>query len=228
MILRLLIFFTSLGNQPMAMNKKIFLLSLISLLLLAFIISCNKSSPAKPTGNWNVMHALSDTFYIRGLLDTFWLYTGNSHADECQQAGVVCSSFTIFGPNYSLLAAQINLTDSSTIVSDSVILSWAGKTFYARTDTTQHQPNTFTLSYPDTLGRTLSSDYVPFNTSSKLVVNSVSYDGLSTHYLDSLTPYKMYRLQGTITCKMAHFNDSVAHNFTQGVFSINVLANVAR
>ncbi len=205
------------------MQKKTLSIAVLSLCIIFWTVSCKKNS-AKPVTNGNVAHALSDSFYIRALLDTTWIYTGNSNKDECESSGGVCSSFLIYGQHGSLLTAGFTLIDSAhPAPKDTTILSWVGKTFTTRSDTASLHAYTFVFSYPDTLGRTLSSDYVPNNTGATFTVNSVVYDGPSVQTLDSITPYKMYKVMGTFNCKVAHLSDTIMHSVTRGMYAINVI-----
>lgn len=206
------------------MRNKTLALAAIFFIVLATITSCKKSSKA-PVANSNTPHALSDPYYIRALLDTTWIYVGNDHGDECSSTGSLCSSFLIFGGNYLIWTAQINLIDSAhPAPKDSVILGWAGKTFVTANDASVSHPYLFTFSYPDTVGHTLSSNYVINNTGAKMTINSVVYNGLSPDETDSAgNPLKWYLVNGTLNCKVTHFGDTAVHNVTQGVFSINVV-----
>jgi hypothetical protein len=204
------------------MQKKTLALAAAALFIIALTISCKKSSPKAPTGN--VPHALSDTFYVRALLDTTWVYQGDENRDECQTNGSVCSEFLIYGPGGSFDGAQFTLTDSAhPAPQDTTILSWAGKTFAAKTDPTSSHAYTFSFTYPDSVGRTMSSDYIVNNAGAKLTITSVVYNGVSQYTFDSITPYKSYIIQGTISCKLTHLNDTVIHTISQGVYSINVI-----
>ena len=199
-------------------------LSLFAVILsIVFVTSsCKKSS--SPLVNPYGPHSLTETFYVRGVLDTSWIYQSNNNKEECQSNGLVCASFLTFGPNGSLPAVKFSLIDSAhPAPKDSVIRSWVGKTFVTGTDTAASHAYLFSFEYPDTLGREMSSNYVVNNTGARLTVDSVVYDGLSQYYFDSITPYKSYRIKGTVSCKLTHFGDTIIHKFTQGVYSINVI-----
>ena len=204
------------------MHKYIRALCAISFCLFILAAGCKKSSG--PVGNGNAAHALSNPYYIRALLDTTWVYQGNDNKSECESNGAVCASFLAYGPNSSLLNVKLSLSDSAHYSpKDSVIRSWKGKTFFTRNDITASHAYTFSFEYPDTLGRNMSTEYVINNTGAKLTIDSVVYDGVSHYYFDSITPYKSYRLKGTLSCKLTHLGDSVIHNISQGVYSINVI-----
>lgn len=204
------------------MYKKTLTLLILSVTVLFAATSCKKTS-SKPV-NPNSAHALSNAYYVRGLLDTTWVYQGDDNKEECQTTGAVCADFLTFGPGGSILGVKIQLTDTAhPNPKDTTILSWVGKTFSARTDTTAQHAYTFSFEYPDTLGRQMSTDYVAYNAGTTLTINSVTANGVSQYYLDSVTPYKAFLVKGTITAKVTHFRDSVIHNFTQGVFAINVI-----
>jgi hypothetical protein len=207
------------------MNNKIFIIAILSMLIASVTItSCKKNAPK--TVNANSPHALSDEYYVRGLLDTTWKYNGNGSADECQTTGSVCSDFLVYGPNYSLLTVKITLTDSAhPNPQDTTMLKWVGKTFVTASDVSASHAYLFSFEYPDTAGREMSSDYVANNTGATLTIDSVVYNGLSQQgYTDSAgNALKAYRIKGTLSCKLTHFGDSVIHNFSQGVYSINVL-----
>ena len=205
------------------MHKKTLALSVTFLAILFIVTSCKKNNSTAKV-NPNSPHSLSNIYYIRGLLDTTWVYQGNDNRDECQTSGSVCSSFLIYGPTGNLYAAKFNLSDSAhSNPQDTTILSWVGKTFVTRTDTAASHAYTFSFEYPDTLDREMSSDYILNNTGARLTIDSVVYDGLSQYYFDSITPYKSYRIKGTLNCKLTHFGDTVVHKITQGVYSINVI-----
>ena len=205
------------------MYRKTLALSVLFLAILFIATSCKKSS-STPVANGNSPKPLSNAFYFRGLLDTTWQYQGNDNGDECQTTGSVCSSFLIFYNN-NIYAAKFDLTDSANPrPKDSVIRSWVGKTFVTAGDNTASHAYLFRFEYPDAIGRAMSTDYVINNTGAKLTVDSVVYDGLSKYYADSLgSPFKSYRVKGSINCKITHFGDSVIHNVTQGVYSVNVI-----
>ena len=205
------------------MHKKTLTLSAIFLAVLFIATSCKKAS-SPPAVNGNTAHTLSNAYYVRGLLDTTWVYQGNDNKEECQTTGAVCADFLTYGPHNTLLGVKFQLTDSANPSPKAAdILSWVGKTFSARTDTLSFHAYTFSFEYPDSLGRQLSTEYVAYNAGTSLTVNSVTYNGLSQYYLDSVTPYKSYLVKGTVTAKLAHYGDSVIHNFSQGVFAINVI-----
>jgi hypothetical protein len=206
------------------MFKKPFALSVIFLMIVLTMVSCKKSTKS-PVANGNAPHALSDSYYIRALLDTTWIYVGSAQADECQTNGSVCSSFLIYGANYALWTAKINLTDSANpLPQDSVMLKWAGKTFVAATDTTVSHAYTFSFEYPDSVGRALSSNYIINNTGAKLTVESVVYNGLSQDYTDSLGhPLHTFLVKGAFSCRVTHFGDSTIHSVTQGAYCINMV-----
>lgn len=205
------------------MYTKTFALFIAASLIVFASSSCKKSSsaPANPFGP----HALNNQFYVRGLLDTSWTYQGNDNADECQSSGSVCSSFLTYGPNSSILAVKFSFFDSAhPAPKGATMLTWAGKTFYTSSDATASHAYTFTFEYPDTLGREMSSDYVVSNTGAKLTIDSVVYDGLAQFHTDSAgNPLKSYRVRGSISCKLTHFNDTIVHQFSQGVYCINVI-----
>jgi hypothetical protein len=205
------------------MQNKTLSLIAISVVFVMIASSCKKSSsPPAPTGN--VAHALSNTYYLRGILDTTWIYQGNDNKEECQTNGSVCSDFLVYGPGASILGVKFQLTDSAhPAPKDTTILSWVGKTFTASTDTLHSRAFSFSLDYPDSNGHMLSTNYVPFNAGSTLTITSVTANGVSQYYLDSITPYKAFLIKGTITAKMSHYGDTIAHNLTQGVFAINVI-----
>jgi hypothetical protein len=205
------------------MQKKTIAFSLILLSIIFITSSCKKSS-SSPVINPNGPHPLSEVYYVRALIDTSWVYQSNNNREECQSNGLVCGTFLTFGPNSSLNAVKFTLVDSAhPAPKDSVIRSWVGKTFAARTDTASSHAYTFSFEYPDAQGREMSSDYVVNNTGARLTIDSVVYDGLSQYYFDSITPYKSFRIKGTLNCKITHFGDSVTHNVSQGVYSINVI-----
>jgi hypothetical protein len=160
-------------------------------------------------------------------MDTTWVYQGNDNKEECQTNGGTCADFLVYGPGGSILGVKFQLMDSANPSPKAAnILSWVGKTFSARTDTLSGHAYTFSFAYPDSNGRQLSTEYVAYNAGTSLTVNSVTYNGLSQFYFDSVTPYKSYLVKGTVTAKMAHFGDTSItgiHNFTQGVFAINVI-----
>jgi hypothetical protein len=205
------------------MHKKKVALTIIVLSALLIATSCKKNNT--PKANGNTAHALSNQFYIRGLLDTTWVYLYNDNRDECQTTGSVCTSFLTFGPNSSVPAAKFDLTDSAHAApKDSTILSWAGKTFVTASDTGASHAYLFRFEYPDTLGREMSTDYIRNNSGATLKIDSVVYDGLAQYYMDSAgNPLKSYRIKGTFNCKLTHFGDSTNHAFTQGVYSFNVI-----
>ena len=205
------------------MHKKTLVLFILFLSAILITTSCKKSNG--PKANGNTAHALSNQFYIRGLLDTTWIYQENDNRNECLTSGSVCSSFLTFATNSSLPAVKFDLTDSANPrPKDSTILSWVGKTFVTASDTSYSHAYLFSFEYPDTIGREMSSNYVINNTGAQLKIDSVVYDGLSQQYLDSAgNPLKSYRIKGSLNCKLTHFGDSVVHNFSQGVYSINVI-----
>jgi len=204
------------------MIKKSLALLIASVSILAFSSACKKTS-SKPV-NPNSAHALSNTYYVRGLLDTTWVYQGNDNKEECQTSGSVCADFLTYGANASFVAVKFQLTDSAhPAPKDTTILSWIGKTFVAANDTTVSHAYTFSFEYPDSTGREMSTLYVPYNHSATLTVQSVTYNGLSQYYFDSITPYKSYLIKGTVSGKITHLGDTVLHNLSQGVFAINVI-----
>ena len=206
------------------MYKKTIALCIVFLSILLVATSCKKNSTAK--ANPNSPHALNNTFYVRGLLDTTWDYQGNNNADECQTAGSVCTDFLTYGPNGSLPAVKITLTDSAhPNPQDSVILGWVGKTFVTPSDTAASHAYLFSFEYPDTLGKEMSSDDIINNTGARLTISSVVANGVSQQGNNDSAgnPLKMYIVTGTLNCKLTHFGDTIQHNFTQGVYSVNVL-----
>jgi len=204
------------------MYKKTLALSLIFIAILFLAVSCKKSS--SKSVNPNSPHSLSNVYYVRALLDTTWVYQGNDNKEECQTSGSVCADFLTYGPGGSFVPVKFTLTDSANPnPQDTTMVRWVGKTFVTISDTAASHAYLFTFEYPDTLGRQMSSDYIRNNTGASLTIDSVVYDGLSQYYLDSITPYKSYRIKGTLNCKVTHFGDSVVHKVTQGVYSINVI-----
>ena len=206
------------------MHNRTLALAAIFFITLSTIVSCKKSTKA-PTANSNTPHDLANKYYVRALIDTTWIYQGNDNADECSSPGSLCSSFLVFGGNYTTWVAQLTLTDSMhSSPKDSVILGWAGKTFVTPVDLTVSHPYTFSFYYPDSVGHALSSSYVYNNTGSSMTINSVVYNGLSPDEMDSAgNPLKFFKINGTFNCKVTHFGDTVLHNVTQGVFCINVV-----
>ena len=207
------------------MQKKILALSIVFVTVVFITISCKKAAPVV---NGNRPHALSNVFYFRGLIDTTWVYQADDYRQECQTAGSVCADFLTYGPGNSLLPVKFNLIDSANPnPKDTTILTWRGKTFVTASDTAASHAYLFTFDYPDIAGRMMSSGYVANNTGAKLTVDSVVYDGLSQYYTNTNTtlptPYKSYRIKGTLSCKVTHFGDSVLHTVQQGVYSINVI-----
>jgi hypothetical protein len=204
------------------MHKKTLVLSVALLMVIFVVSSCKKSSTAKV--NPNGPHALSDPYYVRGILDTTWEYLGNTNKEECQTTGAVCADFLTYGPGATLLGIKFQLTDSAhPAPKDTTILSWVGKTFVTSSDTAASHAYTFSFDYPDSLGREMSTDYILNNTGARLTVQSVVANGVSQYYLDSVTPYKAFIITGTISAKLTHFGDTIVHHFTQGVYSINVI-----
>jgi hypothetical protein len=205
------------------MYKKTFTLSALFIALIFIAESCKKTGapPVKP----NSPHALSDIYYFRSLLDTTWVYQGNSNRQECQTSGSVCADFLTYGFNGSLAAVKFTLTDSAHAnPSDTTLLSWVGRSFVTASDTATTHAYIFNFEYPDSTGRKLSSDYIFNNTGARLTIDSVVYDGLSKYYLDTAGyPFKSYRIKGTLSCKVAYFGDTTKHTIAQGVYSINVI-----
>ena len=196
------------------MQKRTAAIIIIIIATVALVAACKKSPP-KPATNWNVPHALTDTFYYRALIDTTWKYHGDANKDECNGSSGVCSSF--------LYDATFSLSDSANpYPHDSIILSWVGKTFVTRLDTVPH-PYLFKISYPDSLWREVSTENAP-NFGSTLTITSIVHNGLSTLTPDSPGhSYQLYKIKGTFTANAARYQDTVIHKLTQGVFSMNVM-----
>ena len=207
------------------MQKKVLAVSIVFITVLLIGTSCKKNSPAV---NGNKPHALSNVFYFRGLIDTTWVYQYDDYREECQTSGTVCADFLTYSPNNALVPVKFNLIDSANPnPKDTTIMTWLGKTFVTASDTVASHAYLFTFDYPDAIGRIMSSGYVANNTGATLTIDSVVYDGLSQYYSNTNTtpptPYKSFRIKGTLSCNVTHFGDSVLHTVKQGVYSINVI-----
>ena len=201
-------------NTIILMQKKTLAISLI-IAAIALIVACKKNSTKTVTGG-NVAHALTDSFYYRAKVDTTWFYHGDSSKDECiPSSGGVCSSF--------LYDATFTLSDSANPhPHDSIIRSWVGKTFAAKTNSGS-KAYAFSFTKQDTLYRQISTDNVN-DGGSFLTINSVTPNGVTAYNLDSAHHgYKCYKIKGTFNANVSLFNDTLITRLSQGDFSINVV-----
>lgn len=183
--------------------------------VICLVAACKKDTkPAAPQGN--VQHAITDTFYWRAKLDTTWVYHGDNNKSECNGSTGLCSSF--------LYDATFKLIDSANpYPHDSIIRTWVGKTFHTSNDSAS-KAYLFTFSYPDSLNRTVSTEYTS-NYGSSLTITSITANGHST----LTTPdspalyYNLYKVKGTFNVNLSRFQDTNIVHLTQGDFQISVM-----
>ena len=196
-------------------------IAVVAVVLLIAIASCKKDSPA-PVKTGNYQHDLSNKYYVRGLLDSTWAYLGTDDTTECQTTGKVCALF--YGSSYALHDMEFYMMDSANkSPQDSVIRGWAHQSFsFFRTGDTL-RPYSVSFSYLDSFGRKLSTEYTD-NTTSAFHIDTIVSDGQSITLLDSAShPYKIYRVQGSMNCNVAHYNDTTHVKVSQGVYSIRIM-----
>ena len=197
-------------------------IAVVALVLFIAIASCKKDSPIVLIKTGNYQHDLSNKYYLRGLLDTTWAYFGTDDTTECQTTGKVCAQFS--GTPAALHNMEFYLMDSAfKSPQDSVIRDWAHQSFsFFRTGDTL-RPYSVSFSYLDSFGHKLSTEYTD-NTTSAFHIDTIMRDGQSVSFLDSAHhPYKLYRVQGSMNCNVAHYNDTTHVKVSQGVYSIRIM-----